>query len=391
MRSRPAVVVLEVLAALAGIATLVGVLVAAMPADGWATWWRVVLAICVTELLLVWSGLVATILSKLRGRRRQDRDAHARPAIVGALAEFVAGRDTIRDLVPLHRRHGPLVESVLADLLRTLAPDARPPVVHAALALGAVGRWRRAVGARSRRARAAAVERLGTLPATLAVDRLLLALDDQDERVRRTAIRGLVQTENPRILADATVHVAARSVSERAIFIDALRHHPRLIEPSLFTAALGCGDANAVLATLAMVRACGRTLDLPAVRTLLAARDARIRTAAAETTPHLPRSERLVAALARLLDDREPTVRAAALGALTRVAPDVALHPATRCIRADDPAVVVASAHALAALGRPGRQRLEAIILHGDPLARAAAVEALGHRLTRRDDRMVSA
>jgi HEAT repeat protein len=391
MRARRVVVVAEVLAALAGVVGVASAFATLLPMDGWATWWRVVLAICATEVLLVWGGLATTVVSKLRGRRRQARDAHLRPGVLRAVAAFTAGGDTMADLVVLHRRHGALVEHVLADLLRTLAPDARPPVIHVALALGAVERWRRDVRARRRRVRAAAVERLGTLPATLAVDRLLLALADPDERVRRAAIRGLVQTENPRILADATTLVATRSVSERAIFIDALRDHPRLIEPAIFTGALGSGDPKTVLATLAMVQACGRTLDLLAVRTLLAAGDARVRAAAAETAPHLPRSERLVQALRRLLDDPEPAVRAAGLGALARLAPDLALHPAARCLRQDDPAIVVASAHALAALGRPGRQRLEAVILHGAPLARAAAVEALGRRLTTRDARMGAA
>lgn len=380
----------EVVAGLATLAAVAAGLAWALPA-GWPMWWRIVIGICATEVLLIWSGLAVTVVAKLRGRRRERRDAHVQPAILAALAAFIAGHDTMADLVALHRRHRPLVERVLADLLRTLAPDARPPVVRVALALGTVARWRRGVGSRRRRVREVAVECLGTLPATLAVDRLRGALADADERVRRAAIRGLVQTESPRILAEATLHVARRSVSERAVFIDALRHRPWLIEPTIFTAALGSGEPQTVLAALAMVRACGRTLALPAVRTLLAAGDPRVRAAAAETAPQLPRSERLVAALRGLLADPEPSVCAAALAALARVAPDRALQPAARCLRLDDPAVVVASAHALAALGTPGRRRLEGAILHGAPLARAAAVEALGRRLTARTDRMAAA
>jgi HEAT repeat protein len=78
------------------------------------------------------------------------------------------------------------------------------------------------------------------------------------------------------------------------------------------------------------------------------------------------------------LDDEDDGVRIAAIGALGDLGSEDSVPGLARCLRAANASVVVASAHALAALGPAGRQRLDATLLHGDGDAPAAALEALG-------------
>ena len=103
-----------------------------------------------------------------------------------------------------------------------------------------------------------------------------------------------------------------------------------------------------------------------------------VRAAAVATVPYAVGGSTLGESVLACLDDTDPRVRVAAATVLGRLRVTAALPALGRALRSEDAPLAVASAHAMAALGRDGRRRLEAVVLHGNGVAPLAAAEALG-------------
>jgi HEAT repeat protein len=317
-------------------------------------------------------------MAKIAWHRRVARVARLRPPIEAAIWRFLAGEPNIHEIVQLGRRHPHIVADCLDDLLRTLNAAARAPVVRIVLALGLLERWRRECHAERAWVRERAVARLAYLPAELAADLTLAALADPDEGVRRAAARCVARSGHPRVTADAIVTVTGRALTDRALLVDELRVQGTSLSGQAFAAALASTRPTDLVATLDMIRACGRGLEIPNLHQLARHQDAAVRAAALRVIPYDLRRRSFEDTLLGALEDGDDGVRIAAIGALGDLGNEDAVPGLARCLRAASASVVVASAHALAALGPAGRRRLDATLLHGDGDAPAAALEALG-------------
>jgi HEAT repeat protein len=341
-------------------------------------WLRVVFALAGAELLLIAAGIGVSVACKLSAGVRAKRRARVRPLAQAALASYLSGGGRVDEILRLARADRDLIEECLEECLRGVTGEPAAAAVRLVAALGVLDRWRRAAGTRRAAARQRAIGRLALLPAELRNDVLLGALHDADEGVRRAAVRGLVATADTAAAGEAIRVTAVRSLTERALLVDELRRRADRLAPEIFARGLAAEDEQTVVATLEMVRACGRLLPVPPVAALL--RDPRpaVRAAAVATVPYAMGGGTLADAVLACLDDDDPRVRVAAASVLGRLRVTAALPALGRALRSDDARLAVASAHALAALGRDGRQRLEAVVLHGDGVAPLAAAEALG-------------
>jgi len=368
----------EVMALIAVLVALVAGLERALLRPVPEGWLRVVFALSGAELLLIAAGIGASVARKVWGRMRAQRRARVRPVVQGALASYLSGAGNVEDILRLARADRGLVEECLEECLRGVTGEPAVAAVRLVAATGLLDRWRRAVRARQAAARQRAVGRLALLPAELRNDVLLVALRDADEGVRRVAARGLVATADTAAAGEAIRLTAVRSLTERALLVDELRRRADRLAPEIFARGLAAEDEAAVVATLEMVRACGRLLPIPPVAALL--RDARpmVRAAAVATVPYAVGGSTLGESVLACLDDADPRVRVAAATVLGRLRVTAALPALARALRSEDALLAVASAHAMAALGRDGRRRLEAVVLHGDGVAPLAAAEALG-------------
>jgi hypothetical protein len=196
--------------------------------------------------------------------------------------------------------------------------------------------------------------------------------------VRRAAARSVARSGHPRVIADAIVTVIGRPLTDRALLVDELRVQGTSLSGQAFAAALGSTHPTDLVAALDMIRACGRGLEIPNLHQLARHDDAAVRAAALRVVPYDLRRRTFADTLLHALEDDDDGVRIAAIGALGELGSRDAVPGLARCLRATTPSVVVASAHALAALGPAGRRRLEAMLLHGNGDAPAAALEALG-------------
>jgi HEAT repeat protein len=292
--------------------------------------------------------------------------------------------------VTLGRDEAALLEEALEECLRAVTGEPRASAVRLVAALGLLTRWRDGVGDRRAVARQRAVTRLALLPAELRNDVVVTALRDPDEGVRRAAVRALVPTADAAAVGEAIRLTARRSLTERALLVDELRRHVHHLAPDMFTPALSDADETTVVATLEMVRACGRVLPLTPLAALLQDERAAVRAAAVRTVPYATGARALADVLMDRLGDDDLTVRVAATGVLGQLRVHAALGRIGRGLRSDDPQLAVASADALALLGREGRQRLDAMLLHGEGLGPLAAAEALGRALVGRAQGMAS-
>jgi hypothetical protein len=177
---------------------------------------------------------------------------------------------------------------------------------------------------------------------------------------------------------DAIVTVTGRALTDRALFVDELRVQGTSLRGAAFAPALDTRDAGRLVAALEMIRACGRGLEIPNLHQLTRHEDAAVRAAALRVVPYDLRRRTFEDTLLGALSDADDGVRIAAIAVLGEFGSHEAIPGVARCLRAANPLVVVASAHALAALGPVGRRRLEAALLHGAGEAPAAALEALG-------------
>jgi HEAT repeat protein len=367
----------EVAGALAATALIAVLLFQALD-PGTAGWMRTIVAVGSTELLLIGGGLAVAVVAKIAWRRRRTRVAVRRPPIEAAIWRFLAGEPNIREIIRLGRRDPGLIADCLDELLRTLSADARAPVVRIVLALGLLERWRRECHSERAWVRERAVARLAYLPAELGADLTLAALGDPDDGVRRAAARCVARTGHPRVTADAIVTVTGRALTDRALFVDELRVQGTSLRGAAFAPALDTRDAGRLVAALEMIRACGRGLEIPNLHQLTRHEDAAVRAAALRVVPYDLRRRTFEDTLLGALSDADDGVRIAAIAVLGEFGSHEAIPGVARCLRAANPLVVVASAHALAALGPVGRRRLEAALLHGAGEAPAAALEALG-------------
>jgi HEAT repeat protein len=368
----------EVVVLIAALVALVAGLERALVRPVPEGWLRVVFALSGAELLLIATGIGVSVACKLWARARARRRARVRPLAQAALASYLAGAGDVEEILRLARADRGLVEECLEECLRGVTGEPATAAVRLVAALGLLERWRRAAGARNPATRQRAIGRLALLPAELRNDVLLAALPDSDEGVRRAVVRGLVATADVAAAGEAIRLTAVRSLTERALLVDELRRRADRLAPEIFARGLAAEDEQTVVATLEMVRACGRLLPVPPVAALL--RDARpaVRAAAVATVPYAVGGSTLAEPVLACLDDADPRVRVAAAIVLGRLRVAAALPALGRTLRSEDARLAVASAHALAALGRDGRRRLEAMVLHGDGVAPLAAAEALG-------------
>lgn len=269
---------------------------------------------------------------------------------------------------------------------------------------------------RDRRAdvRCAAAQALGEVAADEAAADLVAALGDESERVRQAAAAALAHSGDPSLaerLAPAlessdefVQHAAARALQQHfqgedaAVLIERLRDPlPRVREAAAEALAqhMDASAAEALIATLAdttwsVGEAAASALlriGAPAVAPLRAALDRPdpvLRRQAAYVLGQLSaqlapgRRADIAAALAALLDDARPPVRAAVARALGRVRDAAALVPLATALRDPRAEVREAAAEALGA-SRDGRAVPPLVGALGDeaPVVRAAASHAL--------------
>ncbi len=240
-----------------------------------------------------------------------------------------------------------------------------------------------------------AVERLGALPSSEALPRLVECLGDADWRVRKSAVERLVSSaESDRVL-EALIQALAdgENPGRRNSAVEALVEIGESAVAALIE-TLGSDDVDVRKFAVDALAGIGSTSALDAMLHTLGDGDPNVRAAAADALGLIGGERSVEALLARSVDGAEdPLVRFSALSALARLEAPVTAHELASAL--DDSTLRAA---AFAVLGR--RDDPEAVdrllkgVVSGSRAARESAMEALLRLLSgvdgSRADRLVS-
>ena len=341
------------------------------------TWLKLVLAFGMAQFWGIGLLLLYALVRKVIGQLRERRWQRVAPQIRTQIAAYLARSGEIAELARLNRRYPAEVASCMDEFLASVAGEGREAIERLVLALGLLERWRRNAVARNPRTRRQAIVRLTSMRPELVNDILIGALDDADEDVRLAASRVLSRSVDPATLRQVVRAAAGRSLMQRALLVEELRPQTHRLDEAMLGELLVGSDAAEVTAILEMVQAWGRMLSLPSAIALLSDPRAAVRAAALRTAPYVAESIGATRDILSALDARVLEVQLAAIEAVGRMRMSGAATALANLLESSEPALRIASAHALAHLAAPGLERLEAATVRGHPEAAAAALEAI--------------
>lgn len=278
----------------------------------------VLLAVVFAQLLIQRS------VRDLRWRRRQTLITRYRP-LIDAITQAGLTPETRARLRRAPRYHRRLLGDLLLAPLHAARGDLVAHVRDAAVAIGLVEQWLRAVQHRHWWIRADSVRALGFIEERTALAVILRALDDPHGEVRAAAVEAAGRLGDPRAIPPLIGHLADGSHYQRARLVDALRS----LGPPVTPALVELGRAQPEHAALA-AEILGMIGTVTAIEPLLA-----------------------------WCGDPRGDVRAAALGALGSIGLDDRSHDvALKALGDDDPQARAMAARAL------GRGRREDAVVH---------------------------
>ncbi len=311
----------------------------------------------VTEVLAVGIVLIVVLTATVRTRRhrlvrrRTAAEELARPLLMQALAAEPGGPAGTAEpsRVRIEEWVGPYLDAMATGLAAKLRGGDRAALVRFLEGRGTLVRARSRTRSIGLRRRLQAVEMLGGLGDTSAVDDLVARLADTDGEVRRSAVRALGRTGSP------------EAVPALLALLDADADVQDRVPPHYVT--------------LALLRI--GTAGVGQLQVALRSHGPNGRAAAASVLGWLGETS-AVPGLTRALDDAEVAVRAAAVEALGRIGLPTQMARMCDLLDVDQPEPVrVAAAQALGRLGDDRAAAALAALFTGSHLSRRTAAQAL--------------
>jgi hypothetical protein len=299
--------------------------------------------------------LVGHVAESWRGRRRQTLVGRYRP-VAHALVDPERAEEAIGQLIRVPAWHREIVAAELLAVVRVASGSVIDRVRDAAVRLGFVKMWRRALVNRRWWIRAEGARALGCVRAADAVRELVIRLEDVHEEVRAAAVEALGAIGDPRAVGPLVAGLSYESRLQRARVVLALRAFgPTIVEPLLEHER----KHRAETATTADLL--GQAGAVTAMDTLTDwSSDPRpeVREAALRALGTLGPCDRTFYFALRALSDGDAGVRAMAARAVGRSGRRDAV-PYLASTLTDDWSVAVHAARGLRDLGAPGRLELE--------------------------------
>ena len=332
----------------------------------------------------VWTGgMFAIILLRAFKRQHELRlSAELQPQMREELVASLAGSADQTKLKELCLRSRRDVSEALMSFQGTVAGGALDRLCEISMELGLIRDW--CADARSTRSvrRRTAFARLSFVCAyepcrRVAGDLLGKALNDADPEVRFFAWRSLMQSGTIKEIEQLFDSALAQSLLIRILLTEELRRFAVPLCERAVMKALNSEDKDRVLACLEMLVAWERAVPVPDLHALISSSDRRIRIQALRLAPLVPLEPEDLGAILRALVGDDMDVAAAAASAAGRLRFEEALPGLARCLRSTQPALVRASAEALAKMPPKGWATLEEMVVSSNLLTAGAAAEAL--------------
>jgi HEAT repeat protein len=327
-------------------------------------------------LLLVAMGRAGSL------RVRRAASAEVRPALRAALVEYLAGGTDDSLLRRNIRTHSADIAASILLFQTTVGGSARDRLCALAMDLGLVRHWCAESASRDVVRRRGAFANLAFAFAyepcrRVAGDLLVEALNDGDEEVRLSACRGLALAGGEAEIEDLFELAVRPNLLTRIVLTEDLRYHALTLTSGPVREVLRSGDACRVRATLEILVAWERAIQLEDVREFLDSRDRDIRMLALRLASFITVDSESRLALMRALQDRDAGVRELAIIAIGRQRMAEAIPELALCLQREGLEQARHAANALAAMPPEGRRTLEELSASSNPAAALAAREAL--------------
>lgn len=347
------------------------------------------MTVVLLEMVLAMEGLWAAVLLVLLGaallslskrRRRKAAAEAARPEIQEAVALYLGGANDSGKLRALTAAHPEAVEASILAFQSMVGGTSR--LADLALSLGFVEHWCTAAHSRKVAQRRRAFARLAALGHAESVRRMagtlpLEGLKDSDEQVRLESARILVFSEDTEQVAQVFDAVLTDAPLNRMLLAPLLRRHAAELCQAKIPRALETLGARDLTNLLKLLVSWECALPLTNLRPLAEHPDAEVRALTMQLLSRVPITPVNRGALLLGLADRDLAVVKSAVAAVGRLKIPEAIPQVTSCLRRNDESLARLAASVLVEMGAAGQSALEGQATNSDPIASAAATQAL--------------
>jgi len=332
--------------------------------------------------LWVFGMFAAAMVRSLSWRRREQLSQTLLPEIRDALVDYLAGSDDrskIRGFVKRSRRD---VGDAMLGFQATVGGGARDRLCELALEQALVHDWCQDGHSKDRIRRRVAFERLSFVCSyepcrRVAGDLLAQALEDEDSEVRFSAALAVLQSGGPEDIERVFELALTHDLLARILLAEELRRHVSLLCERAIPEVLASEDYDAVLATLEMLVAWERALNLQDLGCVLSHPNRDIRLHALRLTPLVPLTIQTQGAILDSLADPDPEIAIVAANCAGRLRIEAAMPGLARCLRRGQTDLARAAAAALAEMPGRGWTTLQELSASRNPVTAVAASEAL--------------
>jgi len=325
--------------------------------------------------------LLGAMTMRKRNRRRRERGEAAAPAIREALAVYMGGNSDVTRLRAFRKSHRHELARTIVRFQSRVGGAERERLVELALNFGFVEGWCLEAESRSLEKRREALGNLAALSHSPKVTRLageiqLRALSDPDEQVRVQAC-ALVYSDDPNLVSKGFELALTASPLIRLQIAPQLRRHAAMLCESAIPKALRVGHATELVKVLRLLNSWECHLPLADLGDFASHIDEGVRIQAIKLLAQAPPTVENRRALLDGLVDPDPRVAMAAAVSAGRLKLPAVLPRLSGCLRRGNEALAHTAAAALAAMPPLGWQSLKHYANSGDPIASAAARQAL--------------
>jgi HEAT repeat protein len=332
--------------------------------------------------LLVFAFFLAAVGRGFIWRRRARMSAALLPEIREALVDHLAGSNDLERILGLMRKSRSNVSDVILGFQGTVGGNALNRLCQLALKLGLVQDWVQDARSRDRVRRRIAFERLAFVAAyepcrRVTGDLLAESIEDPDPEVWLWASRAVIQFGSGERIEEVFQLAVSQSLLIRILLTEALRRHAAGLCKNAVPSVLRSNDAKRVLATLDILVAWERAIDIPNMHELLQHRVKDVRIQAFRLAPLVPLIPENRAAIINGLSDTDPDISTAAALSAGRLQIAEAVPALARMLRVSPGDLARTAADALAEMPPRGWQALEEFSASANPVTASAATAAL--------------
>ena len=322
---------------------------------------------------------VTIVVLKNAGKRRLAAQASG-PAIQDAVALYLSGSNELTQLRNLAKVSPEAVESSILAFQSMVGGTMR--MAELALNLGFVEQWCTEAHSKKAAVRRRAFARIAALAPAEPVRRVagdlpVTGLKDRDEQVRLESARAMVCSDDPAQVAQVFEAVLTDAPLNRMLLAPLLRRHAAELCNTTIPKALAMLGTRDLLNLLRLLVSWECSLPLVNLRGLAEHPEATVRVETMRLLSRVPMTPMNRGALLLGLADRDTTVVLAAVAAVGRLRLPEAIPQVISCLRRNDEALARAAAIVLADMGGDGHSALQEQAGSPNPIAAAAAVQAL--------------